>query len=423
MNVAHTTQDLHGQQWSSNSRPSFTGRRAAVVLFSSFPDDPRPTRAALALRAQGMDVDMLCIDDGGNQQEGLIDGVQVYRLSRRRGRGQKLSYILQYGGFLWKCLRFLCCLRRGVRYDLIHVHNMPDFLVFAALLPRLTGARVILDLHDPMPELMEDIYGLKPGDIFLGFIKFIEGLSIAFSHAAITPNIRFRELFLSRGCPPWKMGIIMNSPDDAVFTPSVKMSGQKSGAGRFRIMHHGSILRRHGLDLLVQAIALVRQRVPGVELDIYGASTGFLDTVMAEAGRLGLGDCVRYCGFLNQEGIASVIPGYDLGVIPNRPSPFIDSNFPTRLFEYLALGCPVIAPDTRGIRDYFDVSEMVYFNPGDVRELADRILWVQAHPQEAAECVAKGRRVYARHLWTTERAHFLGLAEELLDRGERLPVV
>jgi hypothetical protein len=40
------------------------------------------------------------------------------------------------------------------RYNLVHVHNMPDVLVFEAFIPRVCGARVILDLHDPMPELM-----------------------------------------------------------------------------------------------------------------------------------------------------------------------------------------------------------------------------------------------------------------------------
>jgi len=78
-----------------------------------------------------------------------------------------MTYVFQYGAFLVASFVFLSL--RSVRgYRLIHVHNMPDVLLFSALVPRLLGAKILLDLHDPTPEVFRVIYGLneKPDGAF-----------------------------------------------------------------------------------------------------------------------------------------------------------------------------------------------------------------------------------------------------------------
>jgi glycosyltransferase involved in cell wall biosynthesis len=112
--------------------------------------------------------------------------------------------------------------------------------------------------------------------------------------------------------------------------------------------------------------------------------------------------------------IAWHIARSDLGIIPNRYSPFIAINLPTRIFEYLAMGRPVVVPNTRGIRDYFGEKDVLFFKPDDPLDLARRITWVRQHPAETLDYVRRGRETYQHHLWHAERRRFLHLASSLL---------
>jgi glycosyltransferase involved in cell wall biosynthesis len=393
------------------------GKSAAVLLYSFYPADPRPRRAAEALVEAGARVDLYCLRESEEDPaQECVNGVNVWRLPIRKKRGSKWDYLFQYSRFLMRSAWFLAHRSLRHRYDLVHVHNMPDVLVFAALAPKLRKAVVILDLHDPMPELMTSIYGLSPDHFIVRILRLLERWSIGFADLALTPNITFKTLFVSRSCPPEKMQIVMNSPEEEIFAADVADTGPKQGRphAEFRVMHHGSIVHRHGIDLLVLAVAKLVERIPGIRLDIYGARTPFLDEVLAIAGELKIADRVHYHGQMAQPQIAEAIRACDVGVVPNRRSAFTEINFPTRLFEYLSMHRPVIAPATTGILDYFGPEELVTFRPGDVEDLAEKIFWVSHSPEAVARSVQKGREVYRNHLWSGEKARFLKEVEAVV---------
>ena len=75
----------------------------------------------------------------------------------------------------------------------------------------------------------------------------------------------------------------------------------------------------------------------------------------------GLTSAVQYLGPIRLEDIVGAIEDCDVGVIPNQRSVFTEINTPTRIFEYLAVGKPVIAPRAGGIRDYFDEESLIFF--------------------------------------------------------------
>lgn len=392
----------------SSAADGLHGKRAAVLLYSYYPADPRPRRAAEALVEAGMEVELFCLrEKASDPLEETVGGVKITRLPLPKRRGGKLSYMWQYGRFILASAYFLLKSMARGRHDLVHVHNMPDALVFAAAVSKMKGARLILDLHDPMPELMSTIYGLDPDHWLVGLLRRVERWSIGFADHVLTPNIAFRDLFVSRSCPPNKIDIVMNSPRQDIFDPDRLGSGAKTPSQEFRIMHHGSIVERHGVDLLVEAVARVRATISGVHLDIYGAHTPFLDRVLEIAHARGVGDRVHYHGPKNQLEIAEAIRACDIGVVPNRRSSFTETNFPTRLFEYLSMHRPVIAPSTRGILDYFEPSQMLFFEPDNVDDLVARLIWAHDHPAEVQQVVHAGIEVYRHHLWQEEKGRFV----------------
>ena len=386
------------------------GRRAAVILFSYYPADPRPRRAAEAMVEAGMAVDLFCLSEStSDPAEETVGGVRIFRHPLQRHRGSKGDYLWQYGRFLLAAFWFLSRRSLGRGYDVVHIHNMPDILAFAALIPKLRGAGIILDLHDPMPELMMSIYGLESNHWMVRLLRCLERWSIGFADLVLTPNLAFKTLFISRSCGAEKIQIVMNSPQPTIFDPDRfgPDAVRQDAPGAFRIMHHGSIVSRHGVDLLVQAVARLRATIPEVQLDIYGSRTPFLDTVLDLARRLGVADIVHYHGAKAQSEIAQAIRSCHVGVVPNRRSPFTEINFPTRLFEYLALHRPVIAPATQGIRDYFSPEQLLMFEPDNLDDLVAKILWVRSHPGAVPDLVARGLHVYRENLWQGEQARFL----------------
>lgn len=401
------------------SLPSLSGKRVAAVVYSHYPWDPRPRRAAEALVRQGASVEVICLQETDDEpRHEVVHGVAITRVPLKRRRGGKISYIVQYGTFI--LLTGMILARRTLRhrFDLVHVHNMPDVLVFSSIIPKLFGAKIILDLHDPMPELMMTIFGLREKSRAVRLLKILEKLSLRFADAAITVNEACRRIFANRSCPREKITVVMNSPDEEIFhfhEPSVPAVIQPDISKPFIVMYHGSLVERHGLDLAVKALLKVRKSIPRAELRIFGHSTPFLEQVLETVNRLDLSkDAIRYLGPKNLEQIAFEMTQCDVGIIPNRKSIFTQLNTPTRIFEFLSQGKPVIVPRAPGILDYFGPQELVLFELGDPQDLAAKIEYVFWHPEEVALMVGRSQQIYRAHKWSTEQIRLMSLIERLL---------
>jgi glycosyltransferase involved in cell wall biosynthesis len=392
--------------------PRLMGKLVAMVTFSAYPFDPRPRRAIDALVGAGATVDLICLGDEKAPRREVQNGINVLRVPLKHPRRGKVEYALRYGIFiLISGLVFAFrSLRR--RYDLVYVHNMPDILVLSALIPKALGAKVVLDLHDPMPELMKTIFHVSEENRSVQLMKRLEKWSIARTDLVVTVNLACKRIFSTRSCAPEKIAVVMNAPDGKIFPfreAAAESVGGRDSKTPFVIMYHGSLVERNGLDVAIDALGRVRETVPNAELYVFGPSTVFLERMQKVAQEKGLEDCVRYQGPRKLEELVTEIGKCDLGVIPNHRNAFTDINTPTRMFEYLALGKPVIAPSTLGITDYFDKESLLFFEPGNAADLARQIEFAYFHPREMSEIACRGQNVYREHTWDRE-------SHTLLDR-------
>ena len=421
------------------------GKRAAVLLYSKISSDARPRRELEALLDEGMSVDLFCLQENvAGPLDEIRGALRVTRIPIRHERSRKSGYFQKYGQFFLHSFAAVTFRSFRRRYDLVHVHNMPDALVFAALVPRLLGAKIVLDLHDPMPELYQTIYKMRPNGKMVRLLKRLEQWSIQFAHLVLTPNESFRRLFCLRSscrcqcltaklnepvrqmvCPPdcsfSKIRIVMNTPDENIFKPvHPDLTPAPAGAAakaEFRLMYHGLIAERHGLRTAIEAVGKLAGDVPGIVMDMFGERNAFLDETMLAVKKMGLDERIRYQGIRRLDDIPAAILETDLGIIPNLRTPFTEINFPTRIFEYLCMGKPVIVPDTKGIRDYFEANQILFFEPGNPDDLARVIRWVYEHPAETAGFVERGRKVYEQHHWSLEKKQFVKLMHSLVHNG------
>ena len=126
--------------------------KICMLAYTFYESDNRVRRYAEALSGRGDSVEVISLRRERQPAEGVLNGVKIFRIQKRvvNERG-KLLHLLRHLLFFVKSSIFLMKKSIMSRYDVIHVHNIPDFEVFAAWLPKCLGARIILDLHEILP--------------------------------------------------------------------------------------------------------------------------------------------------------------------------------------------------------------------------------------------------------------------------------
>jgi glycosyltransferase involved in cell wall biosynthesis len=402
------------------------GRRVAMVTFSPYPFDPRPRRAVDALVGEGAGIDLICLGSEDAPRREVLNGINVLRVPLKHDRRGKFQYAYRYSAFILVSSLIFALRSLARRYDLVYVHNMPDILVLSAMVPKALGAKVVLDLHDPMPELMMTIFRTPKNSSGVQLLRSLEKWSIARSDLAVTVNLACKRIFSTRSCRPEKVAVVMNAPDDRIFplrAPEPSGFTNRSNNKPFVIMYHGSLVERNGLDLAIDALARVREIIPMAELRVFGGKTPFLERMMEMARERDVHEAVHYLGPRRLEDLVTEIGNCDLGIIPNHRNAFTEINTPTRIFEYLALGKPVIAPSTPGIQDYFSQDSLLFFPSGDAGGLAQQIQYAFFHPHEVLETVRRGQRIFLEHTWERERETLLNRVSAILETPQQAGLI
>jgi glycosyltransferase involved in cell wall biosynthesis len=397
--------------------------RVAIVRHDRYPTDPHLLRSVHALRDAGFDVDVICDHEPGRPRHERSDGVTVLRLLFQHKRHSVLRYLAEYATLpvLAGAIVAGRCLRR--RYDYVEIDNPPDWLVLAGLIPRMQGSKVVLYMFENMPELMAADSGWAPGRPPMRALVTVQRLCAGLAHRLIVPHDMARRLLGEQGIPSEKIAaVVPNVPDERVFLARINREPWAASARReqaqggrrkadgapsrlpppaFRLVTHGTLLHRYGIQTLLEAVALLRGRIPGVHLQIIGDGE-YRPALEQLAARLKLGDAVTFRGHVPFDQLAPRLAAADVGIVPMW-APFV----PNKLMEYLALGLPVIAADWPSLRLCFDDRAIFYVPPKNAQALADALMVLYRDPQQRATLAATGHAVYrARFAWErTKRAY------------------
>jgi glycosyltransferase involved in cell wall biosynthesis len=395
-----------------------------MVVHSFYPDDPRVRRETEALLGDGWQVDVICLRGEGEAKHEDCNGAQVHRLAVRRHRGAGFAiYMLEYMHFFVLASALLARLQVKKRFNVVQVHNMPDFLIFTAAIPKMLGARLVLDIHDLVPELYGSKFGGKPGHPAIRMARWTERRSGAFASQVLTAGEPFRKRLVERGTPSDKVTVIMNAADPNLFQAAKhaksKVETGQSGKDSFVLMYHGGLFDRYGLDIAIKAVDKLRLQIPGIALHIYGQGEASADLARL-VNNLGLHEHVLLGGFVPIDGIPALVAAADLGVVPYRQNPFTDLLYPTKAFEYIIMGVPVVMSSTGAVTELFpDVPDM-FVPPEDVNALATRILDLYRDPRRLQALLEAAQRAYAPYAWENQRERYLAVMRGLLPSAHRV---
>jgi glycosyltransferase involved in cell wall biosynthesis len=391
---------------------SRVGSPASVLMiaYTNYENDPRVIRAAEAAVGGGLAVDVIALRRPGQGPVEVIRGVRVLRLNQERYRGRsRLRYLLAYAEFFLRCAVASSRLFWTKRYRVIHVNNMPDVLVFSVVLPKLLGARVILDIHDPMPETFSSKFDRAERSAVRSILSVVEKLSVAFADATITVSEPVRNGILARrGYRAQDIGVVANFADDEIFRPmAVPPVGEK-----IRFVFHGTILERYGLRTVVEAVSKVRHREM-MHVRIIGE--GDFSTSLAELIRTyDVGDVIEFVNHMYPlHHIPTVLADCHVGLVPLDVSKIAQFALPLKLLEYTCLGMPSISARNVAIEHYFRPEECMFFDSGDALALAEILDRVAEKPECLADYRQRVEVARQRLSWSGERAKYQALLREL----------
>lgn len=387
--------------------------RTCLISYSIYENDNRVIRYAETLAARGDVVDVIALRRAGEPSDLQLNGVRVFRVQERKhNEKRRLSYLWRIVKFFFRASALLTRMHMELQYDLVHVHSVPDFLVYAAWFPRLTGCKVILDIHDILPEFYASKFEVDADSLLFKVLLLIERKSSAFADHVIIANDLWRERLIGRSVEPSKCTAILNYPDQTIF----RRRGNREHDGKFRIMYPGTLNWHQGVDLAIRAMGRVRRKAPQAEFHIYGIGAA-QQMLMDLARDLNLEEAVVFHGPKPFHQIPTIMENADVVVVPKRRDSFGNEAFSTKTLEAMSVGVAVVLADTDIDRYYFDDSTVKFFRAGDEEDLANALLCLIEKPEVREKFAQTGIAFASQNAWETHKWRYLDIVDQLTGKA------
>jgi glycosyltransferase involved in cell wall biosynthesis len=383
-----------------------------MLSASIYERDNRVLRYAESLAGRGDQVDVIALGGSGDSpRREKINGVDVFRVGVKVGKGGQIRQLAAVLWFLVRAALLLARKNRSKRYDLIHVHNMPDFLVFAAWWPKRSGTRIILDIHDIFPEFYATRFEKHMGALFPRLLCRVERFCARFSNHVIVSNHLWRDTLVARSVPEERCSVFINAVDTARFYPRSRSRRDD----KLVIIYPGSFNWHQGLDVAIRALAAVKAELPKAELHLYGRGPQ-LQALMGLAAELGLNGSVQFFDPVALDRMPDILANADLGVVPKRASDFFGNQaFSTKIMEFMSQGLPVVASRTAIDTYYYDDSMLRFFESENVAELSRAFVELANDEKLRLRLAENARQFVAQNCWDTQREKYLKLVDSLVE--------
>lgn len=387
-------------------------RNILVIREGYFPFDPRVRKEVLALKESGFDVTVLCIGKRDEMKHEIWQGIKIVRVKLEHKRGKIMRYIYEYLFF------FLIAFNRALKWHInkkfciVQVNTLPDFLIFSVLPLKILGAKLVLDVHEPMAELWETLFKGKISKIVSLFVKIVSFLSFKVPNVILTVTSEMKTLVKKRGAGNKKIYVLHNLPNPRDF-PKLEVEKKDDN---FILVTHGSVEERYGLDNVLDALNLLKNEENNLRFWIIGEGS-YLNELKDKAEELGIKHMVKFWGFLPFEQVIKLLNMSDAGIVPMKKNPYSDLIHTNKMYEFMLLEKPVIISKTNAVMRIFNENEVIYFEPGDAHSLAESIQKLVHDPSLSSKLVVNALRKVESLSWEVEKKNYLNCIFYLVEKG------
>ncbi len=335
-----------------------------------------------------------------HDRDELADGVWIKAVPRPKSRAERLTRTV------WQVFREAARQPASV----YHFHD-PELLVAAAILKIIKGRAVIFDVHEDYPLVALRREWIPRPIRFLAFTGVWLGLRILlpFFDAVVAATDS-----IALSLPHSRTVTVRNFAD----MPTEAAEGTREGN---LLIYAGSVMREMGVHYFLDAFVRMSQRLP-VRLRLIGAAP-YSNSFEEELQRCPP-ETVEVLPRMRHEDALRMMVGGTLGLCLNLPLPGSDG-LPTKLFEYMAMGLPVVGADLPTIRKIIeDTGCGIVVDFRNPQEVADQIVELLQNPGALEQMRRKGREAFARtYQWRTQAPALLKLYEELTAETRQRDVV
>lgn len=354
----------------------------AVVAYTEYAADPRVRNETEILAGEGHELQVIAAQTNGQVTPYRMAGVELHRLPLSIRRGGKGRYLFQYATFLLMSSALLFKMELRHHFDYVHVHSLPDFQVFCALPAKLRGTRVVLDMHEAMPEIMAARFAVSPGSLWYRLATVLEAVSCRFADSVIVANDGIGGAVASRGHGHGDFVAVYNAGDQRIQDGLIENVRDVLGVpSRPLIVHAGAINKERDIETLIRAFG----EVP-IDLDVCLVLAGageetYVRELQGLCESLGLSDRVFFVGNLERNVALALMKESIVGLVTLEKNPLTELAWPTRVVEFAKLDKPLLVPSLRFIQQMLG-DTAIYYNPGDAASLSAGLTLVLRNPNE-----------------------------------------
>ncbi|HHS13727.1 MAG TPA: glycosyltransferase WbuB [bacterium] len=392
--------------------------RIAMMVYSFYESDTRVRRDAEALVRAGHRVDVICLkQDGPLGDQKQLNGVRLVKImGRAYNEMNPFDYLWRLFRFFFHSMVILNRIHVRNRYHVVHVHSVPDFQIFAAWLPRMTGSKLILDIHDLVPEFYARKFNVTMDHIIVRGLLKVEKASCCFAHHVITVTDIWKKK-LERSVPAHRCMVMMNVPDTTLFNPE---RFKPIRSGRFTLVYPGNLAEHFGVDIALEAVAMLKEKIPSILFQIVGDGSQ-LSYLRQKAEELALNSHVRFTGHsIPLESVPQWMRNADVGLVPKKGGMFADEALSTKLMEFAAMELPVVVSETTASKRYFDDQMVRFFRPEDPDDMARAIYELYRSPSLRRAQIRNAKQFFRFHRWERYKSNYLRLIDTLVGRGRQV---
>lgn len=384
-------------------------KKACMLAYAFYENDNRINRYVATLSQLGWSVDVIALRRPGMPFKETIDNGTIYRIQKRvRNEKIKIDYVFRMLTFLFRSFIFISRKQLKEKYSLIHVHTPPDIEIFATLLPKLMDTKVILDIHDIMPEFFMSKFRASGYSFVLKLLILLERLSTRFADHVIVANDIWRERLIHRSVPKEKCSAILNFVDRNVF----KKPNRQPMRERLVILYPGGLQWHQGLDIAIRAFSKIKDIETRADLHIYGEGEQ-KTSLLRMIDELQLHNRVFIHDPVPLDYVPKLMAEAHIGIVCKRADSFGNEAYSTKIMEFMSQGVPVIVSRTQIDSFYFKDDEVCFFNSEDEEQLAMAILKILRDEEYRRYLIENSLRYVEENCWENRKNQYLSIIEKL----------
>ncbi|MFW9928796.1 MAG: glycosyltransferase [Candidatus Thorarchaeota archaeon] len=372
-------------------------------LFSTFYNDGRVKTYYNYLKKEGITTYVISIGD----KKELEDVFSLDLVEKYQGNNlfRYIWLFIKFFRFSIKTLKHIMKVNPG-REFILHFHNMPNIIDFISIPFKSRPIRVIIDNHDLLPLLIKEKFN---SSILYGITKVEQYLSHKIADHIICADHNQLEYITQTGIDANKVTAILN-----VANPKIFESQTIPGNSGFNLVYHGTISKRLGIDLIIDALSKAVKVNKKIKFNLIGEGD-YLEEIKNKVNMLNLSDNIIIKDkFVPLEELPKIISEMDVGIIGNRLTLLSDYMLPVKLIEYVYMQKPVIAPKNAIISKYFKDDMVCFYEPENVDEMAEKMLYLCNNRETRQKYAHNALEFTKRYNYSTEMGKYQRVINDLL---------